>query len=109
MEDRELHKRIAKLVAEERELEEGHIGTRVTAEQEQRLREVRAALDQSWDLLAAKAGRDGSSTRTSRPRAPDHRRSWRATNSRSGPGAVRSGREGAATPERWRRDRRGQR
>ena len=38
MEDRDLHKRIAKLVAEERELEEGHIGARVTAEQEQRLR-----------------------------------------------------------------------
>ena len=47
MDDLELHKRIAKLVAEERELEEGHIGARVTSEQEQRLREVRAALDQS--------------------------------------------------------------
>ena len=57
MEDRELHKRIAKLVAEERELEEGHIGSRVTVEQEQRLREVRAALDQSWDLLRQRRAR----------------------------------------------------
>ena len=58
MQDRELHKRIAKLVAEERELEEGHIGSWATAEQEQRLREVREALDQSWDLLR-KAGASG--------------------------------------------------
>jgi hypothetical protein len=57
MEDRELHKRIADLVAEERELEEGHIGTRATPEQETRLREVREALDQSWDLLRQRRAR----------------------------------------------------
>ncbi|MGO9963942.1 MAG: DUF2630 family protein [Acidimicrobiales bacterium] len=57
MEDRELHKRIADLVAEERELEEGHIGTRATPEQDKRLREVREALDQSWDLLRQRRAR----------------------------------------------------
>jgi hypothetical protein len=57
MEDRELHKRIANLVTEERELEESHIGSRITAEQERRLGEVREALDQSWDLLRQRRAR----------------------------------------------------
>ncbi|MGD0441435.1 MAG: DUF2630 family protein [Acidimicrobiales bacterium] len=57
MNDRELHKRIADLVAEERELEEGHIGTRATPEQDQRLRELREALDQTWDLLRQRRAR----------------------------------------------------
>ena len=73
MEDRELHKRIAKLVAEERELEEGHIGSRATAEQEQRLREVREALDQSWDLLRQRRARRefNQDIATTGPRSPD--------------------------------------
>jgi hypothetical protein len=73
MDDRELHKRIAKLVAEERELEEGHIGARVTSEQEQRLREVRAALDQSWDLLRQRRARREFSQdiATTSPRPPE--------------------------------------
>ncbi len=57
MEDRDLHKRIEKLVAEEHELEEGHIGSRATAAQEQRLQEIREALDQSWDLLRQRRAR----------------------------------------------------
>jgi len=57
MEDRELHNRIANLVAEERELEESHIGSRITPEQERRLGEVREALDQSWDLLRQRRAR----------------------------------------------------
>jgi hypothetical protein len=73
MDDRELHKRIAKLVAEERELEEGHIGTRVTPEQELRLHEVREALDQSWDLLRQRRARREfkQDTGTTSPRPPD--------------------------------------
>ncbi len=57
MDDKELHERIAKLVAEERDLEEGHIGTRATPEQEHRLREVQVALDQAWDLLRQRRAR----------------------------------------------------
>jgi hypothetical protein len=72
MDDQELHSRIAKLVAEERELEEGHIGTRATPEQEQRLREVQIALDQAWDLLRQRRARrefhqDASVTSTRPP------------------------------------------
>jgi hypothetical protein len=57
MDDKELHTRITRLVAEERELEEGHIGARVTPEQEQRLKEVQVALDQAWDLLRQRRAR----------------------------------------------------
>jgi hypothetical protein len=72
MDDRELYRRIAKLVAEERELEEGHLGARATPEQEQRLVEVRVALDQSWDLLRQRRARrefnqDVSTTSTRPP------------------------------------------
>ena len=71
MDDKELRDRIAKLVAEKRGLEEGHIGSRATAEQEHRLREVQIALDQAWDLLRQR--RDGrefnqdASTTSARP------------------------------------------
>ena len=51
-----LHEHISKLVAEERELEEGHIGVRATPEQEQRLQEIQVALDQYWDLLRQTPG-----------------------------------------------------
>jgi hypothetical protein len=57
MDDSELHARISELVAEERDLEEGHIGTRATPEQEQRLRDVQVALDQAWDLLRQRRAR----------------------------------------------------
>ncbi|MGD0942946.1 MAG: DUF2630 family protein [Acidimicrobiales bacterium] len=72
MDDKDLHTRIARLVAEERELEEGHIGSRATVEQEQRLREVQVALDQAWDLLRQRRARrefnqDASSTSTRPP------------------------------------------
>ncbi|MGA3351804.1 MAG: DUF2630 family protein [Acidimicrobiales bacterium] len=73
MDDKELHTRIAKLVAEERELEEGHIGTRATPEQEHRLREVQIALDQAWDLLRQRRARrefDQDASTTS-ARAPE--------------------------------------
>jgi hypothetical protein len=71
MDDKQLHSRIADLVAEERELEEGHIGSRATPEQEHRLREVQIALDQAWDLLRQRRARrefnQDASTVTSRP------------------------------------------
>jgi len=57
MDDQELLTRISKLVAEERDLEESHIGTRATAEQEQRLQAVHVALDQAWDLLRQRRAR----------------------------------------------------
>ena len=72
MNDRMLHEHISKLVAEERELEEGHIGVRATPEQEQRLQEIQVALDQYWDLLRQRQarrefGQDLDSTRTRPP------------------------------------------
>jgi hypothetical protein len=71
MDDKQLHSRIADLVAEERDLEEGHIGSRATPEQEHRLREVQIALDQAWDLLRQRRARrefnQDTSTATSRP------------------------------------------
>ena len=57
MNDRELYEQISKLVAEERELEEGHIGVRATPELEARLLEVQVALDQYWDLLRQRRAR----------------------------------------------------
>jgi hypothetical protein len=57
MNDKQLHDRISELVAEERELEEGHIGSRATPDQEHRLREVQVALDQAWDLLRQRRAR----------------------------------------------------
>lgn len=57
MEDSELHEHINRLVAEERELEESHIGTRASPEQEKRLQEVQVALDQAWDLLRQRRAR----------------------------------------------------
>ena len=86
MEDRELHKRIADLVAEERELEEGHIGTWATPEQEKRLREVREALDQSWDLLRQRRARREFHQDIT-VASPDRRRSWSVTSSRPAGGA----------------------
>ncbi|MGD1011107.1 MAG: DUF2630 family protein [Acidimicrobiales bacterium] len=57
MEDRQIHKQIDMLVAEERELEEGHLGKRATPEQEKRLQELQVALDQCWDLLRQRRAR----------------------------------------------------
>jgi hypothetical protein len=69
MDDQELHEHISKLVAEERELEEGHIGVRATPEQEERLEQIQVALDQYWDLLRQRQarrefGQDLNSTHT---------------------------------------------
>jgi len=57
MDDKALHEHISKLVAEERDLEEGHIGVRATPEQEARLQEIQVALDQYWDLLRQRQAR----------------------------------------------------
>lgn len=72
MNDKELHEHISRLVAEERELEEGHPGVRATPEQEARLEELQVALDQSWDLLRQRRarrefGQDLDATRTRPP------------------------------------------
>jgi len=57
MDDKALREHISKLVAEERELEEGHIGVRATPEQEERLQKIQLALDQYWDLLRQRQAR----------------------------------------------------
>ena len=80
MDDKELLNRIATLVAEERQLEEGHIGSRATGDQEHRLREVQVALDQAWDLL--RQGVLGANfTKTTPQLILGLQRSWRATSS----------------------------
>ena len=73
MEDRDLHKRIEKLVAEEHELEEGHIGS---APQRRRNNVCRRSerLSTSLGTFSGKGGHGASSTRTSQSQAPDHPR-----------------------------------
>ena len=71
MDDKELHEHISRLVAEERELEEGHVGARATPEEEERLQALQVTLDQYWDLLRQRqarraAGQDPDSA-TERP------------------------------------------
>ena len=79
MNDRELHEHISRLVAEERELEEGHIGAPATPEQEARLQELQVALDQSWDLLRQRRarrefGQDPAGASTRPPEVVEHYR-----------------------------------
>lgn len=57
MRDDELLVQISKLVGEEHRLEEAHLGTRLSAEEQQRLREIEIALDQCWDLLRQRRAR----------------------------------------------------
>jgi Protein of unknown function (DUF2630) len=63
MADEQVHERIERLVAEEHELWEREAAGKAGADDRERLRSVKLALDQCWDLLRQRralrdAGRD---------------------------------------------------
>jgi hypothetical protein len=51
MDDEQIIARITKLAAEERTLEEGHVGEGLSDDEHARLHEVERTLDQLWDLM----------------------------------------------------------
>jgi hypothetical protein len=57
MDDETVLKRIERLVAQELELEESHVGTPSTDEQRAKLNKIEVELDQCWDLLRQRRAR----------------------------------------------------
>jgi Protein of unknown function (DUF2630) len=55
--DAELHHRIDELVTEEHRLERAHIGTQLSDDEQERLRDVGVQLDRMWDLLRQREAR----------------------------------------------------
>jgi hypothetical protein len=55
--DAELHRQIDELVAEEHRLERAHVGTRLSDDEQDRLRDVGVQLDRVWDLLRQREAR----------------------------------------------------
>jgi hypothetical protein len=55
--DADLHHKIDELVAEEHKLERAHIGTQLSDDEQQRLRDVGVQLDRLWDLLRQREAR----------------------------------------------------
>jgi len=51
VDDAELITQIGRLADEERVLEETHVGTGLSPDEEERLRSLEVTLDQMWDLL----------------------------------------------------------
>jgi hypothetical protein len=73
MDDGELIARINGLVDEEHRLETSHVGTALSAEEQQRLDALNVNLDQCWDLLRQRRARrhagqdpDGADPRSAR-------------------------------------------
>ena len=57
MDDNRVVERIGELAAEERRLEQSHVGEGLSAEETERLRSLEVALDQCWDLLRQRRAR----------------------------------------------------
>jgi Protein of unknown function (DUF2630) len=57
MDDETVLKRIERLVAQELELEESHVGSPSTEEQRTKLQHIEVELDQCWDLLRQRRAR----------------------------------------------------
>ncbi len=57
MDDHEIVTQISELAEEEKRLEEAHVGTELSAEEEAQLKRVEVALDQCWDLLRQRRAR----------------------------------------------------
>ena len=57
MKDEEIVSRINQLADEERRLEESHVGSPLSKEERQRLRDIEVSLDQCWDLLRQRRAR----------------------------------------------------
>jgi uncharacterized protein DUF2630 len=57
VDDHDLVKRINDLAAQEKSLEEAHVGQGLSPQEEEKLRTIEVALDQAWDLLRQRRGR----------------------------------------------------
>jgi Protein of unknown function (DUF2630) len=57
MDDREIHRHIDELVAEEHHLERAHAGEGLSAEEQARLADLGVQLDRYWDLLRQRDAR----------------------------------------------------
>ena len=57
MDDAQIFTRIHDLVEQEHQLEDAHVGEGLSAEEQDRLREIEVALDQCWDLLRQRRAR----------------------------------------------------
>jgi Protein of unknown function (DUF2630) len=57
MDDKQIVERITELAAEERRLEEAHVGEELDPEEQEKLRSLEVALDQCWDLLRQRRAR----------------------------------------------------
>ena len=57
MDDAKVVERIEALAAEERRLEQSHVGEGLSSEETERLRSLEIALDQCWDLLRQRRAR----------------------------------------------------
>jgi hypothetical protein len=60
MHDEEVLQRISELVEEEHQLESSHVGRGLASDEEERLRQIKVALDQCWDLLRQRRARRAS-------------------------------------------------
>ncbi|MGD9531840.1 MAG: DUF2630 family protein [Pseudonocardia sp.] len=57
MDDKEIHRHIDALVAEEHRLERSHTGRRLSESEQERLRSLGVELDRLWDLLRQRDAR----------------------------------------------------
>jgi hypothetical protein len=69
VDDQEIISQINTLAAEERRLEEAHVGEGLSAEERERLKSLEVTLDQLWDTLRQRrakrdAGRDPNEAQT---------------------------------------------
>ena len=60
MDDREIHRHIDELVAEEHRLERAHTGEGLSAQEQARLADLGVQLDRYWDLLRQRDARRGA-------------------------------------------------
>jgi uncharacterized protein YjaG (DUF416 family) len=56
--DEEIQEQIERLVAEEHELQDRGVGGGLSDDEHRRLEEIRLELDQQWDLLRQRRGRE---------------------------------------------------
>ena len=57
MNDDELHQRIDELVAEEHQLERGHVGRALSGAERERMAQLGVQMDRYWDLLRQRDAR----------------------------------------------------
>ena len=85
MNDDELHQRIDELVAEEHQLERGHVGRALSGAERERMAQLGVQLDRYWDLLRQRDARRRAGRCPGRRRA---RAGWSGADRRREPGPV---------------------